>query len=126
MRKDKNTGLTITISKKDLEMLDFLAQAYECSKTDIIKKCLKTSSNIRKMFNDLDYNELNTSNKKYYVKCICENFGLCDNRPLSLKKLDKNGLIAINNEIGYKSKNYMPNNGQDIAKESLKVDWLHL
>lgn len=104
MRKEKNTGLTITITRKDLEMLDFLADVYDCSKTDIIKKCLKSSTNMRKMFNDIDYNELNTTNKKYYVKCVDENYYLIDNRPAELKKLDRNGYIVVDEHIAYKSK----------------------
>ena len=110
MRKEKNTGLTITISKSDLEMLEYLAGVYDCSKTDIIKKCLKSSTNMRKLFNDIDYNELNTSDKQYYVKCISDNYYLIDNRPQSVKAKDHDGLIFCEGTKYYKSKEYRREN----------------
>lgn len=128
MRKEKNTGLTITISKNDLEMLEYLADVYDCSKTDIIKKCLKSSANMRKLFNDIDYNELSTSHKQYYVKCISDNYYLIDNRPLELKKLDHDGLITVvienNKALYHKTKQYKQNNITQDNKNYF-VDWLN-
>lgn len=80
MVKKSNKGIMITLSKKDIEILDFIARTLDCSKTDVIKKCLKSSKNIKTLWNEIEYQELSNEDKKYYVKCVESLYYLNDNR----------------------------------------------
>lgn len=72
MIKDKNTRIIITISKKANDRIDFIVKHTNKKKSQIVEDLILQKTSIKKLWKEIDPNDLSEADNVYYVKSILE------------------------------------------------------